>query len=124
MFHCATAPRRKAAAGKIACPTWSLHKVQPLDSLSGSAQIRKAHFRIFARKDYARHAGAKGGCDRVLCTLRRTPAVIEIGRNVDVNAWPDQCFCPGSALNGSLRLAVHVVARKTGIRDLRVGVLV
>src|SRR5579864_3904857 len=85
----------------------SLGQFQFLDGLSGPAQVSQAHLRIFAGEDHAMRAGAKGRCHRIPGPLRRALTVTGVGRNVDVDAGPDQRFRSGRAIHGALRLAIY-----------------
>src|SRR5262249_35847698 len=84
-------------------------KLQLPDRISRPAQSVEAHLGIFAREQHARSLGLQCSQNRLLHTLPRAFAVVRLGRNVDVDAWPDQRLGARNTLDRTLGFSRHII---------------
>src|ERR1035438_4314500 len=91
--------------------------------LSGSAEIGKPHFGVFAGEQHTRRPRAKCGQHGLLDRLLGCLAVISFSGDADIDAWPDLGMRSGHALQRAFGLAVDVVGRKPRVGNLVIAAL-
>ena len=86
-------------------------------SFARAPQICQCHLGVFTRKNYA--IGARLKCRQRCITdsFRRAPAMSLLGRNIDVDSWPEKSLCSCKTFARAFGFARNVISREPGERN-------
>ena len=94
-----------ASCGTHYCTTDQCEMPHPVgracnSRIASPAPLRfgETHFGVFAGENDSGRSGTEGRQHGFFHALRRTLAVIDFGRDVNINACPDLGFCAGNSL--------------------------